>query len=130
MGRMKRKGKIVPNGVVLEKHEMATVVFLTELGIDIELIPRSKMAGVRTADIKITGEAWEMKAPKGEGNALMKNTLQKAARQSEFVIVDLRRTKRHSNRCLAELKREFVASKRLRRMKVITKQGKILDFAK
>ena len=26
------KGQIIPNGVVLDTHEMATVVFLTELG--------------------------------------------------------------------------------------------------
>lgn len=130
MERMKRKGKIVPNGVILEKHEMATVVFLTELGIDVELIPRSMVAGVRTADIRITGREWEMKAPRGEGNALMKNTLQKAARQSELVIVDLRRTKRHTNRCLAELRREFIASKRLRQLKIITKQGRVIDFMK
>lgn len=46
MGRMtKRKGKIIPNGVVLETHEMATVVLLTEMGIDVELVPRSKVAG-------------------------------------------------------------------------------------
>lgn len=33
----KSKGKIIPNGVVLEAHELATVVFFTELGHDVEL---------------------------------------------------------------------------------------------
>ncbi len=37
------KGQIIPNGVVLDTHEMATVVFLTEMGKDIELIPRSML---------------------------------------------------------------------------------------
>lgn len=127
---MKRKGKIIPNGVVLETHEMATVVLLTELGIDVELVPRSNKPGQHTPDIKMLGLFWEMKAPKGEGNALMKNTLQKAARQSENVIVDLRRTKRHIGRCLPELRREFVASRRLKHLKVITKRLEVVDFIK
>ena len=38
-------GKIIPNGVVLETHEMATVVFLTEKGYNIELIPKSNKIG-------------------------------------------------------------------------------------
>ncbi len=44
IGDMK-KGKITPNGVSLEKHEYDTVLFFTELGCDVELLPRSNRAG-------------------------------------------------------------------------------------
>ncbi len=124
------KGKITPNGVVLKTHENATVVFLTELGYDIELIPKSEKQGVHTPDIRFSNLLWEMKSPKGEGSSLMKNTLQKAARQSENVIVDLRRVKRIQTRCLAELKREFCISKGVKRLKIITKTRKIIDLTK
>ena len=50
-----RPGTIVPNGVILETHEMATVVFLTELGYDIELIPKSNIEGIHTPDIRMSG---------------------------------------------------------------------------
>lgn len=73
---------------------------------------------------------WEMKAPKGEGGSLMKNTLQKAARQSENVIVDLRRTKRHQTKCINEIKREFHKSKSLRRIKIITKAKNLIEIQK
>lgn len=125
-----RPGKIIPHGVLLEKHEYATIVFLTQPGFDVELIPKSNRAGAHTPDIFITGLAWEIKSPKGEGSSLMKNTLQKAARQSPNIIIDLQRTKRHESKCLSELNKEFMHSKRLQRMKIITKEKKVLDFEK
>ena len=125
-----KKGKIIPNGVVLKEHENATVVFLTELGYDVELIPKSNAEGVHTPDVKIGRIKWEMKSPKGEGGSLMKNTIQKALKQSCYIIIDLRRTKRHQTKCLRELKRQFDNSKSVRRIMVITKGGRVLEFQK
>ncbi|MBF1035025.1 MAG: hypothetical protein HXL10_03080 [Candidatus Nanosynbacter sp.] len=127
---MKKKGKITPNGVVLKTHENATAVFLTEQGFDVELIPASNMEGVHTPDIKMDGLKWEMKAPLGEGNQLMENTIQRALRQSQNIIIDLRHTKRHQTKCLRELEKQFLNKKGIKRLKVITKSGKTLDFEK
>lgn len=125
-----KKGKIIPNGVILEKHEYRTILLFTEMGIDIELIPKSERKGVRAPDIVMNGLKWEIKSPKGEGKYLMQNTIQKAVKQSRNVIVDLKRTKRSQERCLQELKNEFDKSKSLQRLKIITKSNKILDFKK
>ena len=127
---MKKRGKITPNGVVLEHHENATAVFLTEQGFDVDLIPTSNIEGVHTPDIKMNGLEWEMKAPIGEGKYLMANTIQKAVKQSHNVIVDLRHTKRYQTKCLRELENEFRKSGSLKRLKIITKSGKTLDFEK
>ena len=127
---MKKKGKITPNGVVLKTHENATAVFLTEQGFDVKLIPASNMEGVHTPDIKMDGLKWEMKAPLGEGNQLMENTIQRALRQSQNIIIDLRHTKRHQTKCLRELEKQFLNKKGIKRLKVITKSGKTLDFEK
>ena len=54
MLRMK-KGKIIPNGVILEKHEYKTILLFTEMGSDVELIPKSDKKGVRTPDIIMDG---------------------------------------------------------------------------
>ena len=125
-----RSGKIIPNGVVLEKHEYKTVLFFTEKGLDVELIPRSNISGIHTPDIVMCGLKWEIKSPIGEGRFLISNTIQKATKQSPNVIIDLRRTKRHQAKCLKEIQREFERSKSLNNLKVITKTGKILDFVK
>ena len=127
---MKKKGKITPNGVVLKTHENATAVFLTEQGFDVELIPASNIEGVHTPDIKMDGLKWEMKAPLGEGNQLMENTIQRALRQSQNIIIDLRHTKRHQTKCLRELEKQFLNKKGIKHLKVITKSGKTLDFEK
>lgn len=129
MLRMK-KGKIIPNGVILEKHEYKTVLFFTEMGIDVELIPKSERKGVHAPDIIINELKWEIKSPKGEGKYLMQNTIQKAVKQSKNVIIDLGRTKRSQERCLKELEKEFNNSRSLRRLKIITKSRRILDFEK
>lgn len=126
----KSKGKIIPNGVVLKTHENATVVFLTEQGFDIELIPRSNTQGVHTPDILMDDMKWEMKSPKGEGGSLMKNTIQKALKQSQNIIIDLRRAKRHQTKCLREIERQFNNSKSIKKLLVITKTGKTVEFNK
>ena len=125
-----KQGKITPNGVILKPHEYATVVFHTDLGLDVELIPKSNTQGVHTADIRLNKLLWEMKAPKGQGKYLIQNTLHRAAHQSENVIIDLRRIKIHQTKCLREIEKEFTLSKSLKRIKIITKTGKLVDFTK
>ena len=127
---MTKKGIITPNGVVLKEHENATVVFLTELGYDIELIPKSNVKGVHSPDIIINQTKWEMKSPKGEGKYLIANTIQKAVKQSSNIIIDLRRTKRHQTKCLHELQKEFTKSNSIKQLKIITKNNKIIDYKK
>ena len=94
----KRKGKIIPNGVALQRHEYNTVLFLTELGLDVELIPKSNKLGEHTPDIKMLRLLWEMKAPMGEGKYLIANTIQRAVKQSPNIVIDLRRTRRHQTK--------------------------------
>ncbi len=126
----KKTGTINPNGVVLEKHEYATILFLTSEGYDIELIPRSNNEGEHTPDIIIDKVRWEMKSPTGETKNTIKNNIQKALLQSVNIILDLRRIKRPMEKCMREIEREFRENKRIRRMIVITKAGKMLDFSK
>ncbi len=115
---------------MLEVYELATVVFFTELGYDIELIPRSNIEGLHLPDIIMDGLKWEIKAPKGEGKWVIKNTLQKAKHQSENIIIDLRRIKLPQEKCLSELNNHFKLAKRIKRMKIITKSGKLLELNK
>ena len=125
-----KKGKITPNGVVLKTHENATVVFLTEQGYDIELIPKSNIPGTHSPDIIMNNLRWEMKAPRGEGKYLINNTIQKAAKQSRNIIIDLRRTKRHQSKCLREIEKEFHRSRSIDHLMVITKSSKKVVFEK
>ncbi len=125
-----KNGKIIPNGVILEKHEYKTILLFTEIGIDVELIPKSNKKGVHTPDIIMNSLKWEMKSPKGKGRWLLENTLKKAVKQSPNVIIDLDRIKIHQTKCLQELEKQFYKSKGAKWLKIITKNKKIVEFKK
>ena len=127
---MTKFGKIIPNGVYLEKHENNTVVFLTQQGFDVTLIPRSQQKGMHSPDVIINGIEWEIKSPKGKGRWLLENTLRKATRQSPNVIIDLQRIHIHEQKCLRELEKQFFMIKNIKHLRIITKRKEIIAFDK
>ena len=123
-------GKLIQNGVHLKTHEYATVKLFLELGYDVELIPPSIIKGLRMPDIIMQGISWEMKSPEGKGKNTIKNTVQNASHQSENIIVDLQRIPLLQKQSIKELEHYFNLSRRLKRMKIVTKDKKVLDFNK
>ena len=123
-----KKGKITPNGVSLEKHENDTVIFFTNLGYDIELIPPSHIPNTKSADFKMNGKKWGMKSPKGKSKSTLEHAFQAAAKQSDNVIFDLRRTSIPLEKSLTILSKLFDTSKRVKNLWVITKKQSLLKF--
>ncbi|MHC1716339.1 MAG: hypothetical protein AB9915_00380 [Candidatus Dojkabacteria bacterium] len=124
----KKQGKIIANGVVLEKHENATVVFLTSKGFNIELIP--PVLERKTPDIKMEKLFWEIKRPTGNSKYTIPHAFKSALKQSPNIIFDLRSSKLHQEKALSRLKKEFELSKGAKRLKVILKSKGIIDFSK
>jgi hypothetical protein len=62
-----------------------------------------------------------MKYPFGKGKRTMQTCLQRAARQSANIIMDLRHTPLKTDYCLAILKREFQLRTNLKKLLIITK---------
>lgn len=123
-----KRGKIIPNGVSLEKHEYDTILFLTTLGHDIELIPPSHRPNEKTPDFKMGRLKWEMKSPKGKSRSTIEHAFQTAVKQSENIIFDLRRIGIPEAKAIAALSRLMGTSKRTKRLGVITKKQKFLQF--
>ncbi len=123
-------GQLIRNGVHLQNHEFETIKTLLKDDIEINLIPPTQGKGIKTPDFTINNVIWEMKAPEGNGKKTMQNTIQKAGKQSPNVIIDLRRSKMPQNKAISELKQYFQLSKRLQKLKIITKDAVILDFSK
>ena len=124
------KGTLTQNGVHLEDHEYATVKFLLEQGFDIELIPPSRIKGLQMPDMMMQGIPWEMKSPVSDGKYTIKNVVQNESHQGANIIIDLRRSKLNEYQATAKIKHYFDYSKRIRRIKIITKSGEIIDFSK
>ena len=123
-----KQGKITPNGVILKEHENATVVWLTEHGFNVELILPSPFS--KKSNIIFNGLEWEMKSPKGDGKENLEHAFKAAVKQSENIIFDLRRSRIPENKALTKLKKELRLSKKAKRLIVITKAAKRLDFTK
>ncbi len=121
-------GRITPHGIPLERHEMETILVFTELGYDIELIRPSSTPNAKRADFLMSGLEWEAKCPQGSSRSTLEHVFKKAIRQSENIIIDLRRTQLCDKNALAQLEKLWSSSKKARRLKVITKCKKIIDF--
>lgn len=123
-------GKIIPNGVHLEIHEYNTILFLTSQGINVELLIPSDTPHSKNADLMMLGLIWEMKCPQGTSRHCIERLFRKAAHQAEHIVLDLRLVK--INAVVSEdiAIKLFRHSRRVRRIIIITKNGKMLDLKK
>lgn len=124
------QGHITANGVILQQHEISTVVFLTQQGFDVSLIPPQRRKGAHTPDIRMLGLDWEMKHPKDRSAHTIKRAFKSASRQSSNIIFDLRSSKIPDEANLPKLEKEFADIRSVKRLLIITKNGKIVDKAK
>ena len=125
-----RKGKITPNGVVLETHENATVVYLTEQGFNVELIPPKQLKGARTPDLRMDGLEWEMKAPTSNGKYTIEHSFRSALKQSPNIIFDMRNSKIPQDKAISELERRFNDFKKVQKLIIITKHKGMVEFSR
>lgn len=120
-------GKLESHGIVLQRHELDTIKFFLKRGKDIELIVPSNTPHNKNADCAMDGLFWEMKCPMGKSLATVEHLFRKAVRQSENVIFDLRNIRIDSEKVANLLCRLFIMSKRARRIKIITKDGFLIE---
>jgi hypothetical protein len=126
-----KPGKIIiQHGAFPEPHEMQTANFFTGIGKDIEFIKPNFASGIKNPDVKIDGVVWEIKSPCGNSKRTVENNFRKAQKQSKNIIFDLRRIKLSEIIAISKIKREFSLQHghKIRRIMIITKDNKILDF--
>lgn len=121
-----KSGRLKIDGVVLQPHEVATIDFLVSVGKTIKLVPTTFHR--KTADIKMDGKLWEIKSPRSAGKYTIEHAFEAASKQSENFILDLRRSKTLEQKALVKVEREAKYRTRLKRVVVITKDGRLLDI--
>ena len=126
-----REAKLIAHGVILELHELSTVTFLSGFcQTTIELIPPSHTPGVRTPDFVMWGIMWEMKSPQGKELRTIEHAFKNAAKQSENIVIDLRRNNVDVDSAVKLLKKRFDLSRQVKRMLIITKDENVIDSRK
>jgi hypothetical protein len=121
---------IILGGAIPEKHELETANILAAMGKDIEFLPPSYAKGIFSPDLLMDGQRWEMKSPCGCSKRTIENNFRRAQKQSENIIFDLRRIGLDENVAISKIKRELSLQRsgKIRRIIIITKNNKILDF--
>ena len=119
---------ITPPDILIEEHERIVANILARVGKEVEFLRPSNNAGVHLPDIKMDGVRWEIKSPKGKSSRTIENNIRAALHQSPNIIIYLGRIKQSPKRCLAALNRQFKLTKKIKRLIIITKQHKIIDF--
>lgn len=123
---MKKYRVIIPQGVcpMPERFELSAASLLLDFFCaDITFLPTTP---VRTPDIEVKGEEWEIKSPVGGGKYTIQHQFQRAAKQSKNIIVDARRIKIHIARVRREVAYQVGLAKSIRQVLLIEKTGRIV----
>ncbi|MDR2685823.1 MAG: hypothetical protein LBB23_03580 [Rickettsiales bacterium] len=130
MNKDKKIGKIIiPGNVRPEAQELETAHILAEAGFDIEFLQPSYVKGVFLPDILLNGQIWEIKSPCGNNKLAIEKHFKKAQKQAANVIFDIRRIGFSERSAILKIKRELsMRCGKIKQVKIITKNNKILDF--
>ena len=112
----------------LHPHELDTINFLAQKGHKIEILRPTLTPKNHNPDIFMDGLVWEMKSPTTANKTTIKRLLKEASRQSENIIVDLRRAKVDDRTSIKILKNEYSLRRVIKKVKIITKQGDELNL--
>lgn len=123
-------GKIIPHGVKPEPHELDTILFFTNLGKDIELIPISHTPKVKSPDFTMDGQFWEMKNPSSDQRRALERIFYAASNQSSNIIIDLRHIKGQTNEAIRTLEKCFKNTRKVRKLYIITKTNELKTYKK
>ena len=125
-----KRGIFHKNGIRLEPHEEKTAKFLTLYGFNIEVIKPINTPRMNNPDILLAGTIWEMKAPIKYNENTLKIRIKKASKQAKRIVFDLRNMKKEYNEAQDYIIELFEGNRETRRMILITKHKKVLDFYK
>ena len=110
-----------------EKHEYETAKYFANRGFDVVFISPHYINGYHNPDFAMAGKVWETKSPSGESRRTFEDNFRKATKQSEHIIMDLRRLNpKHEKWCIEKLKREAGISSKVKTLLAITHDGRLL----
>ena len=113
-----------------EKHELYTARYFADQGKNIRFIRPSSIPELYRPDIVMDGIEWELKSPIGKGKKTIEHNMHKAAKQSKYIVFDLRRISLSEKQCMLQLEREFNKRGYIRKLLVIKKGGELIVFSR
>ena len=85
---------------------------------------------MKSPDLLIKNEIWELKSPRGNSKNTIHNIFVTSRKQSYNVIIDLRRCRMNEQNAFARIRDAFNKRRRKKcQLLVITKHGKVIDIS-
>ena len=116
---------IIPASTNPWPHEERVARILALAGYVVEFIPE---AGIKTPDIYLNGKIFEIKSPVSNNIGAVERNLVKALAKSQNIVFDSSRMKIRDEKIISELIKRRREGKRLKKILLIDKQGKIIDI--
>lgn len=118
------------DGAHPNRDEIGTATFLAGQGKKVKFMAESKIQGKKSPDIKMDGIAWEIKNPRKNGKYTLDHAMKRAIKQSANIIFDIRHCRAVESRIIVALQKEFMRTKKWKRLIIITKNKGFLTFKK
>lgn len=127
MKKSTKKGRIIiPAGRKPWPHELRVAEILAAAGHMVEFLPETSL---RTTDILLDGVEYEIKSPRSSTPNSLEHLLKKSLKQSQNIIISLMRINGMHSSILHFLAIQAKTRKRLKKLLVVTKQGRIIDIS-
>ena len=127
-GTVKPGRVVVPEGMTNppKDHELETARVLSTYGIDVTFLEEVYADGKRNPDVRMLGGIWEFKAPEGASeSSTISSQFKRASRQSQHLVLDLRRTPLDDALAVSQAARRFYGQSRITGLIIIDKQGSL-----
>lgn len=109
-------------------HEMSAAIIVKNYFHHDVIFQRPQ--SLKTPDLIIGNQIWELKSPIGDGKNTIHNTFSTARKQSINIVIDLRRCKMHEEKAFSRIREAYKKRKRKKcRILIIRKDEKIVDIS-
>jgi hypothetical protein len=105
-----------------EQHEIELAWILARhFNTVVEFLRPIEGYRLKTADLVINGQIWEMKSPTGRGRTTVSNQFKRASKQSSHVVFDARRIQLSEDAVLEQVRKECTRRKSIKEVLFVTK---------
>ena len=113
------------------EHEKRTAEKIAKHGLDFSFNQLKYGEGVKNPDVKIFGEVWEFKSPKGSSEkSTIDSQFKRGKKQASRLVIDLERCGLPDELAVSQIERRFYGATKLEKIIVIDKKGNLHKYGR
>jgi hypothetical protein len=121
---------IIVSNAAVWPHELSTAKALANAGHTVEFRVNENIEFMKSPDILIDNETWEMKSPTSAKLAAVERNLKKAYLQSKNIVFDSQRMGRLPDKSIQkELVKQFQLTKNIKKLLFVNRKRETIDIS-